>query len=188
VVPSRVRTAFTAERQNVGRTGAVSTSRVLRGVTENFLGTYTSRYSDHKGYWLFGFLSGAAQLDIDLLGDRYRKSEEPAEDARMFAMDAFIDQLMKAGVPEARLFTARLFISSSATATERLAGGVLRKGRDMKFVVVVVTKGDARYEARSTKFVAPHDSAVEQRSRRVEAAGSRPPNRALQRTALARRR
>jgi hypothetical protein len=166
----------------------VSTSRVLKGVTENFLRTYTSRYSDHRGYWLFGFLVEDAQLDIDLLGDRYRKSEEPAEDARMFAMDSFVDQLMKAGVPEPRLFTARLFISSSGTTSERLAGGILRKGREMKFVVVVVTKEGARYEARVTKFVAPHDQAVEHRSRRGDNSGSQPPNRALPQTALAPRR
>ncbi len=29
----------------------------MKGVLHNFLGTLTSRYSDHRGYWLFGPLS-----------------------------------------------------------------------------------------------------------------------------------
>jgi len=28
----------------------------MTAVLKNFLGTYTSRYSDFQGYWLFGFL------------------------------------------------------------------------------------------------------------------------------------
>jgi hypothetical protein len=94
---------------------------------------------------------------------------------------------VKAGVPEARLHVARLFISTSATAADHVAGGILRTGRLMKFAVVVVTKLDARYEARLEKFVAPHDPTVEHRSRRG-IRERRPSNRALQRTALARRR
>ncbi len=30
--------------------------RIIKAVLDNFLGTYTSRYSDFHGYWLFGFL------------------------------------------------------------------------------------------------------------------------------------
>lgn len=30
--------------------------RVIKSVLHNFLGTYISRYSDFRGYWLFGFL------------------------------------------------------------------------------------------------------------------------------------
>jgi hypothetical protein len=35
------------------------TPRAIRGMLRNFLGTYTSQYSDYKGYWLFGFPSWA---------------------------------------------------------------------------------------------------------------------------------
>jgi hypothetical protein len=137
----------------------MSRPRVLRAVTKNFLGTYTSRYTDRDGYWLFGFLADGPPLDIDLLGDRYRRSEEPAEDARLFAMDAFLDQLMKAKLPESRLRTGRLAISASPTPVEQLAGGLLRKGREVIFTVAVTTDRGGKYGATCTKFVAPHDRA-----------------------------
>ena len=42
--------------------------RAIRGVLGNFLGTFTSRYSDYDGYWLFGFLvADLKDLRIDLL-------------------------------------------------------------------------------------------------------------------------
>jgi hypothetical protein len=150
----------------------MATQRVLRSVTRNFLATYTSRYSDREGYWLFGFLSDAPQLEIDLLGDRYRRSDDPSEDARLFAMDAFVDQLTKAKMAEARLRSARLSISTSPQKTERVAGGTLRQGREMTFVVAVTTNTGATYEARCTQFVAPHDPSLELRSTRAD---PRPP-------------
>ena len=42
---------------------SVTTSRVIKSVLQNFLGTYASRYSDFEGYWLFGFLIA----DVDAL-------------------------------------------------------------------------------------------------------------------------
>ena len=35
---------------------SMPTRRVIKSVLHNFLGTYTSRYSDYNGYWLFGFM------------------------------------------------------------------------------------------------------------------------------------
>lgn len=142
----------------------MSIRRALRAVTRNFLGTYTSRYSDRNGYWLFGYLAETTKLEIDLLGDRYRRGEEPSEDARMLAMDAFSDQLIKAGVPETSLRTASLTIATSSTIEERLVVGIRRAGRAMTFDVVVVTDRGASYEASCRKFVAPHDPSLELRS------------------------
>ncbi|MCE9583307.1 MAG: hypothetical protein K8T20_12535, partial [Planctomycetes bacterium] len=42
--------------------------RTIEGVLYNFLGTYTSRYSDFDGYWLFGFIvESTSQLTLDLM-------------------------------------------------------------------------------------------------------------------------
>ena len=42
--------------------------RIIKGVLHNFIGTYTSRYSDYDGYWLFGMVvRDVAELRIDLL-------------------------------------------------------------------------------------------------------------------------
>ena len=43
-------------------------SKRVKGVLDNFLGTFTSRYLDHNGYWVFGMLVGdLGELRIDLL-------------------------------------------------------------------------------------------------------------------------
>ena len=41
--------------------------RHLKSVLAGFLGTYTSRYSDFQGYWLFGFIVEVIDL-MDLGG------------------------------------------------------------------------------------------------------------------------
>jgi hypothetical protein len=146
----------------------MSRTRALRSVTQNFLSTYSSRYSDRQGYWLFGFLSEVPLLEIDLLGDRYRRCDAPEEDARLLAMDAFVGQLAKARLSESRLAHARLIVTTSPRRTMRIAGGPLRQGRAMTFAVTVTTIGGTDYQASCTKFVAPHDPAVELRSRRAE--------------------
>jgi hypothetical protein len=146
----------------------MSTRRVLRSVTSNFLGSYTSRYSDRDGYWLFGFLSATPALDIDLLGDAARSGDEPSEDARIFAIEAFDDQLIKAGLSKDRLRTARLAIATSSTPVERLAGGNVRTGREMSFAVVVETDRGVGYTVFCKKFVAPHDPTLEGRSARTD--------------------
>jgi hypothetical protein len=140
--------------------------RVLRAVTKNFLGTFTSRYTDRHGYWLFGFLPDEP-LNIDLQGDRSRRGDDPCEDARMSAMKAFLDQLNKAKFPEARLRDARLSISTSRTPVERMVGGYRRTGREMTFAIVVTPDRGQEYRAICTKFVAPHDSSIERRSARA---------------------
>lgn len=46
------------------------TQRAIRGVLGNFLGTYTSRYSEHDGYWLFGLVvAELGELEVNLLAD-----------------------------------------------------------------------------------------------------------------------
>ena len=35
---------------------SMPTRNALKGVLAGFLGTYTSRNSDYRGYWLLGFL------------------------------------------------------------------------------------------------------------------------------------
>jgi hypothetical protein len=137
-------------------------------VTKNFLGTFTSRYSNFDGYWLFGFLVGAADLDIDLLGDpgdRRRRGDEPSEHASLVARTVFLDQLAKHRFSVSRLRDARLAISTSPTACERLAGGSLRAGCEMTFVIVVTTDHGGTYRASCSTFVAPHDAALELQSR-----------------------
>ena len=46
----------------------MATRKALNSVVHNFLGTFVSRYSAFKGYWLFGFLVADDEpLRLDLL-------------------------------------------------------------------------------------------------------------------------
>ena len=48
----------------------MTSRRVIPGVLHNFLGTFTSRYSDFDGYWVFGFLiESMDRVRIDLLSE-----------------------------------------------------------------------------------------------------------------------
>jgi hypothetical protein len=63
----------------------VATRRVLNSVLRGFLGSYSSRYSDFDGFWLFGFLvSDLALMEVDLLAsvELGRDVGTPAKAAR----------------------------------------------------------------------------------------------------------
>jgi hypothetical protein len=133
------------------------TQRVLRSVTKNFLGTYTSRYSDRQGAWLWGFLCGGPDLDIDLLGsDRSRNGSEPAEDARVLALERFADQLAKVHFRERRLKDARLSVVTLPPVYEETVRTTRRKGHIMSFRVSVTTDLVWTCEASCGVFVAPY--------------------------------
>ena len=75
------------------------TRRAILGVLGNFLGTYTSRYSDYEGYWLFGFLvTDIGELRIDLLAPSAGESDAPLGVAVRSAAAQFADQVQKAGL------------------------------------------------------------------------------------------
>jgi hypothetical protein len=140
-------------------------SRALNGVINDFLGTYTSRYTDYCGYWLFGFLCrGNWQLQVDLLGDRRFLDRTPEEAASSLAVHLFVDQLRKVGMPASHVREARLTIRTPDQTVVQVAGGVLRRGYEMTFEVDLTSDQGKRFQARSTRFVAPHDPAVEERS------------------------
>src|ERR1700735_5072355 len=90
-------------------------SRIITGVLHNFLGTYTSRYSDYGGYWLFGMLVGdVGELRINLLAPNAGATgHAPLAAAIQLAAQKFRDQMDKAGlaasfVREAYLDVTRL--------------------------------------------------------------------------------
>jgi hypothetical protein len=120
------------------------TRRIIKSVLHNFLGTYTSRYSDFNGYWLFGFLVGdISQVAVDLLGaDRYQEKNRagfnrggalqrfvysfypypyphyayrsPIAYAEWLAARRFAEQIGKAGLPPSWFREARLEITMPA--------------------------------------------------------------------------
>jgi hypothetical protein len=141
----------------------VPTRRVLRGVLWNFLGTFTSRYSDHRGYWLFGFLVVDFEtLDFDLLADPL--GQRLSDATHRLAVDRFMEQLAKAGLDRSNVADARLRIVRGHQTTRRQ-----HEGWDVHFVALAVADSGRQFECRKTVFVAPHDPTFERRSARADA-------------------
>lgn len=136
----------------------------LQSVVTNFLRTFTSRYSEYRGYWLFGFLCGHPRFEIDLLGDEHCHGRDPFEVARSRAVEDFLDQLACARISPSKLASARLTIRTGDEPFEQVAGGVLRHGYQMTFDVTATTQEEITYFSACAHFVAPHDPALERQS------------------------
>lgn len=138
-------------------------SRALHALLHNFLGTFTSRYTQRDGYWLFGFVVEGPDLDVDLLGP-------PPEDAaalttaEAWAVALFRDQLRKARLDPSRIVAAGLRSSASPDEVTREVDGTDRRGRDLRFEAQATAPSGRVAVVACTLFVAPHDPSVERRS------------------------
>ena len=142
--------------------------RAIKGVLHNFLGTYTSRYSDYDGYWLFGILIGdVGELNIDLLSP----SVDPTASAPMaiairLAAQKFREQMEKAGSGVSCVREGWLNITKLPDSQRGVVNGRVCNGQNLRFVAKVVSDYGKTYESKLSLFVAPHDSTVESRSTR----------------------
>lgn len=147
----------------------MTSRRVIPGVLHNFLGTYTSRYSDFGGYWVFGFLVESLDtVTIDLLVEIAESADSmPLGFARRLAAQKFGEQIAKADIPREWIRDAYLDISKSQESKLGVVNGQSSFGYDMEFRVHVVTDLGRAYERAETVFVAPHDAMIEWRSARA---------------------
>lgn len=136
--------------------------RAIRGLLDNFLGTYTSRYSDYHGYWLFGFLVGLDPLEFDLLNGGRHPRDSALAMAEHRAVSAFREQAHKAG------FTPSSFRQAHITITT-LPGDITsqnhpkRIGHHVRLVATAVSEYGRTYEAKRAIFAAPHNPRLEWR-------------------------
>lgn len=142
---------------------------MIKGVLQNFLGTFMSRHSDFDGYWLFGFLvENLDQVKIDLLdsiqGDAV---QTPLTFARQLAVQRFAEQMAKAGLPNSWFQEACLTISKQAQTALVRVNGQNSIGYNLKFLAEAITDLGKPYRVALSVFVAPHDPKVELRSVRA---------------------
>ena len=150
----------------VERSGA--TRRAIQGVLDNFLGTFTSRYSDYDGYWLFGLIVEqiTAPVEIELLHNLKDSGDGPMDAAIRLAKAKFAEQMQKARlaatyVKEARLKIERLPGSKGGAVNFRPAAGF-----DLVFSTSAVADTGRVFVSKRTLFVAPHNPEIELRSTR----------------------
>jgi hypothetical protein len=151
----------------LGYVSRVPGRRTITGVLCGFLGTYTSRYSDFHGYWVFGFLvGGVVDAKFNLLGDETVSVAPPLAFAETLAKAKFKEQMGKASLSFDWLAEASLEIKRSTAQAKGLINGVVGTGFDVTFVARVVSEIGTVYQRSATAFVAPHDPLREHRSRR----------------------
>ncbi len=141
--------------------------KVIRGVLGNFLGTYTSRYTDYEGYWLFGFIvADLSEWQINLLAPIDKSLRPPYDAAAQIAISRFQDQVHKAGLVFTLIKDAQLAIRRLAGSSNCCVNGRPRIGHDLKFSVTTTLDNGRVYEHEMTITVAPHDPTIEGRSSR----------------------
>lgn len=138
-------------------------SRVLRGVMGNVLGSYLSRNSTFDGYWLFGFLvPELEELEVDLLAP-VASGDSPTAQAAKLAQSVFREQLAKAGYPLADITRAMLGLSKNEpmqVAHEDRLGDGWRVVAQLS----IATAAGHTVSAERSVGVCPHDPRVETRS------------------------
>ncbi|MBL7689519.1 MAG: hypothetical protein JNJ49_15890 [Bdellovibrionaceae bacterium] len=135
----------------------------MKSVLEGFLGTYTSRYSDLRGYWLHGQLPfDTFEYHFDLMATP-PNDDTPEAAARRLAVRRFKEQLAKSGFEVAVVRSADLRIHMGMEAIEGWQGDHRSVGHMVDFTATAVMDTDRRYERTRTVFVAPHNAEKERR-------------------------
>ena len=146
----------------------MSNHRIIQSVLDNFLGTYTSRYSDIDGYWLFGFLvNDIEDVKINLILPSEENDERtPMAIARRLAIIKFAEQAKKASIDISHIREAHLGIIKSPDSRQEFVNVHECFGYNLIFTANAVTNSGKKYQSVMIIFVAPHDPQVEFRSTR----------------------
>jgi hypothetical protein len=138
----------------------------MKSVLHNFVGTFTSRNSDHLGYWLFGQLPlSIARLGVDLLGSPPVGDALPDVVERL-AIRRFAEQLLVSGLERSVVREAALRLTRESTPVFGRYGGFEARGHTMTFLARVVMEGGTVVEHQRSAFLAAHDPTRERRRSR----------------------
>lgn len=135
----------------------MASRKLLRGAIGNFLGTFVSRYTEYRGYWLFGFM--VADLDIwqmDLLVTRVPFARSPRETASQIAASKFQDQVQKAGLSLSQIQAASLIVQRLPEVTQCEISGQIHPAFHVKFSIAATTDLGQTFCHEKTVIVAPH--------------------------------
>jgi hypothetical protein len=143
--------------------------RHLQGVLCNFLETYTSRYSDYEGWWIFGLLGNdIQQLKIDLLNSQIDNTgNKPLAFAIELAKKKFAEQLDKNRIAIAWIREAHLEIEKLPHQKNGFVNKQSTIGHDFRFAVQATSDCGKIYKTEVIIFIAPHNSNVERQSTRA---------------------
>lgn len=140
----------------------MASRKLINSVLLGFLGTYTSRYSEFEGYFLFGFIVDSfSDITIDLLNfTSSAKETSPYYKMNSLAVEKFREQLDKAKLPFSMVKSATLSVRKGASCEDLLYTKIkpmMVSGFDFTFTARAVSDTGRIYEKRVTIFVAPHN-------------------------------
>lgn len=151
-------------------------SRFLQSVLWNFLGTFTSRYTDIDGYWGFGFLvPRASPIEFSLLAtaDEGARRTRFADGSRGaiteiagIARTRFREQLAKNGAQASEFRDVTLRLEFPPQMVENHVGQHSRLGYEVVVRAEATDRLGRKVECSQALFVAPHDPSIELRSSR----------------------
>jgi hypothetical protein len=140
--------------------------QAIKAVLNNFLGTYTSRYSHYHGYWLFGFLvEKFSNLDFDLLHPILAPQDALVKRAAALASLKFQEQAEKAGL-SSRIVAAEVLISREIAEVGQV-NSHLCSGYLVRFDATAQSDNGHVYQRSVRMFVAPHSPWRERQSAAV---------------------
>lgn len=135
----------------------------MKSVLAGFVGSYTSRYSDYRGYWLHGQLTfESSRHQFNLLSSP-PNDETPLGAARRLAVRRFTEQVAKSGLTVDAIREATLQIHMDPECIRGWQGNQLSDGHMVQFQASAVMDNGYKYVAGRAVFVAPHDPNKERR-------------------------
>lgn len=141
--------------------------KALKGVMHSFLRSFTSRYSDYDGYWIFGLVTCELnKLTINLMDVENTTNNEVVLFPAQLGQREFKEQTDKAKLPMHFVRQAQMNVSQSTATTKGFVAGHLCTGHIYTFSIQVISDLGRPFRATTHKFIAPHNPAVEHRSTR----------------------
>jgi hypothetical protein len=136
----------------------VTSRHAIKAVLHNLLGTFTSRNSDYKGYWMLGFLvADVDRRSIDLLvADPPDGSRTTWDAATQLAVARFREQALKLGVPMEAVRDAELQVERLPGAAKAVINSKNWQGFKVRLVARATMDSGRSYERDLRVFVAPH--------------------------------
>jgi hypothetical protein len=144
----------------------MASRRVIQSLLHNFIGTYVSRYSASRGYWLFGMLvNDLGGMRIDLLAPEVSATENPLMlMAMQLARTKFQEQAKKAHISLSYIREAHLIIVRSDRPASGMVNGRIVSGHEYTFLARAISDLEHGYQNETRVFIAPHDPSVERQS------------------------
>jgi hypothetical protein len=138
----------------------------IKSILHNFLGTYSSRYSDYEGYWLFGMLTrdGLINLQIDLLNtskESGKKILPMVSVARHLAATKFQEQMEKERLPLSCIREAHLDITTRPNSLVGQVNGRPSLGYNVHLIACAISDHGKTFTSEIIIFVAPHNPLSE---------------------------